>query len=136
MLVVDDGLAGATDTVDIAVNAVTSSPESALTDTDVTLDDGPSGAAYQITGFSGGVLTGFNKQGDTISTTFSADTTYRPANLDKYLPVEPCREAAVAYHTSTDADGIFVSIGSMIGCNARVWINNQTGQVRAFRTVP
>jgi hypothetical protein len=55
-----------------------------VTDTTVT------GSANTLTSFDGTTLLGVNKQGS-FSATFDENTVFRIAQLDKYLPGDPCR---------------------------------------------
>jgi len=70
--------------------------------------------------------------------TFASDTTFWLANLDKYAPTDPCRQAALNYNTITGDDSIETGINGLIGCNARIWTKKAApvDPCRAFRPVP
>lgn len=82
-------------------------------------------------------LTGANAQGG-FSAHFTTATIFRPANLDKYTPGDPCRTFAGTYNAQTSGSfdsSVFDSIGSMATsrCTAQVWVNKTTLEIRAIR---
>jgi hypothetical protein len=119
--------------------AVTTAYASFVFVTDATV----TGSAYTLTSFDGTTLLGVNKQGS-FSATFDENTVFRIAQLDKYLPVDPCREFAVAYNLAGITGDTASLVGAISGlaslgvCNARIVVNNQlpVDPCRSFRPIP
>jgi hypothetical protein len=101
-----------------------------------TCDGCTTGSVYGLTDFSGGTLTAVNSKGEPVSITFSNDTIFREANLDRYSPVDPCRDVAEIYNT-TPSSSLDTKIGVLSGCKARIWLQKSapTDPCRAFRPV-
>ena len=98
---------------------------------------GPSPNVYTIA-FSDGSISGVNSRGATLSGAFATTTTYRLANLSKFIPTEPHYPAALAYNNAVlsqgDVVGAVSSFASIASAHARFSV--KSGSVFAFRPVP
>jgi hypothetical protein len=102
-------------------------------------------AAFKLTlsSFDGTTLVGTARNGTVITATAVASTKYRTANLDRFIPTDPCRGLAAAYNLTITNPGQIdqttsTAISSLAGqgCRARVHLVRATGAIRAFRAVP
>ena len=106
-----------------ATGALSSTTSSSVTFVD---DSGVQGSEYVLSGFDGSLLT-FNGSKGSFSATFSSDTTFRNAQLDKFYPTDPCREFANNYNiggVSGDTGQLLVAINDLAsnGCHARILV--------------
>jgi hypothetical protein len=119
--------------------------ESALRST----DPGPSAVEIKITSFdlATGTITGYNKHGWSYSGVLSDTTTWRQAQLSRFIPTDPCHDLALFYNQNIgDDSAVFATIadmaafdvpnGGVASCNARIWFDGTRTNVRAFQPMP
>lgn len=99
------------------------------------------GSAFVLNGFDGvSLLSGQNDQGS-FSAPYDGSTVFRKAQLDKYQPTDPCREAAAIYNAtgSTSGAGFNAALAGLVvnGCHARIIIEVPPNpiRVRSFRPI-
>jgi hypothetical protein len=119
--------------------------ESALRST----DPGPSAVEIKITSFdlATGTISGYNKHGWTYTGVLSETTSWRHAQLSRFIPTDPCHDLALFYNENIGDDSlVFATINDMAGfenpsgdlasCNARIWFDGTRTNVRAFQPMP
>ncbi len=103
-----------------------------MTDTSVT------GTEYVLNGFDASTLTisGANRKGS-FSAPYNTGTVFRNAQVDKYLPGDPCRTFASDYNTAGlagDSTGLNAALTNMAtnGCHARVLVDSKLNTIKSF----
>jgi hypothetical protein len=132
---------------DTSTEQSTDSTESALNgvvcdvDVDVNSDcDGAGPKAYTLTSFTGTTITGVNGFGQTVTASFSPDTRFRLANLNRFIPTDPIRPALITYNAAVNAQSADISgsIEDLVSfqVHARLNVKPGTTVIRSFRPVP
>jgi hypothetical protein len=86
-------------------------------------------------------LTGTDRHGTPYVARFTSSTVFRQARLDRFQPVDPCRDIANTYNTSTptSADG-YATISALAGssCRAKVLIGRSAtpNVLKSFQPIP
>jgi hypothetical protein len=101
------------------------------------------GSEGQLSGFDGVSQLSYNTAKGSFIATFDNNTVFRAANVDRFAPVDPCRQFAINYNTAgatIDVNGLFLAISAMStsGCLARIQVDksvppNPTAPIRSFR---
>lgn len=107
--------------------------------------NGADGSTYYLDGFDGTTasFTVSNDQGRTFSATYASTTSFKLASLDRYAPVDPCREAAVLYNdyiATNDTVGFDDILSDFIiptdPCKARIILDRDGITIKSFQPVP
>jgi hypothetical protein len=103
--------------------------------------DGANGSTYVLQQFDGAsMFMGLNDQGQLFQAVYDSTTNFKQAMLDKFIPTDPCRTAAVNYNgyvQVNDTVGFNNTLTSMVysSCKAKVLVD-QTSTIKSFQPVP
>jgi len=95
--------------------------------------NGADGSTFVLSSYDGTTLVAINDQGHSFLAPFGTATTFKPAALEKYIPNDPCRQAATNYDgalivaTSDGGVALTRAISSLasLGCRAKVVFDAQ-----------
>ncbi len=120
----------------------TDSTESAITrcgDLDIDVEascETGSKQAFTLLSFNGETITGVNGFGETISASFRANTKFKPANLNRFIPTDPILPALSDYNLAVqNGTGVFGSVENLVSFQVHARLNIKAGTVRIFRPV-
>ena len=93
--------------------------------------NGADGSTFVLSSYDGTILVAANDQSHSFVAQFGSTMTFKPAALDKYIPNDPCGQAAANYNSAlivaTSDGGVALSsaISSLAGCKAKVVFDAQ-----------
>lgn len=107
--------------------------------------NGADGSSYYLDRWfaasgSGGGFAVHNDQGRSFSATYGSGTSFKLAALDRYSPVDPCRDAAKVYNDQLQA-GVDDTVGfsaftiPVDPCRARILLDS-SGSIKSFQPLP
>jgi hypothetical protein len=113
---------------------------------DFVTDTDENGTAFRLSAFDGVELHGTNNQG-AFTAVFDTGTVFRNAHVDRFQPVDPCRDLAVNYNAAgiSSDTGLTTAIAELVtgGCVARVLVDKgsdaalpQPPPIKSFRPLP